>query len=205
VNLDSPRRGQRGARVALRTQMREAVRAAILDAAEELIAAKGMHAAALVQIAKKAGVAVGTLYNYFTDRDALIRALFESRRATLHPKILQAIADGRELPFEARLRRVVRGVLAAFEAHRRYVKVMIETEHLKLAPSTTAKEIHAALEEVAQAGAKEGVIGMVQAELLAMLVAGAIRGIVLRRTEDGGDFLAQADDVVSLVLDGARR
>jgi len=185
--------------------MREAVRASILDAAEELIAAKGMHAAALAQIAKKAGVAVGTLYNYFTDRDALIRALFESRRATLHPKILQAIADGRDLPFELRLRQVVRGVLAAFESHRRYVKVLIETEHDRHPPSPTVKALHAALEEVAQAGAREGVIGVLQADLLAMLAIGAVRGIILRRTADGGDFVAQADEVVSVLLDGARR
>src|SRR5678815_1807406 len=85
VNLDSPRSTRR--KQALRSQLREAVRATILDAAEELIAAKGLHGAGLAQIAKRAGVAVGTLYNYFDDRDALVRALFETRRAAVRPKL----------------------------------------------------------------------------------------------------------------------
>src|SRR5689334_19567729 len=135
VNLDSSRRVRR-TRTAprqgrsqmrrMRETVRETVRVAILDAAEELIARNGLHAAALVQIAKRAGVAVGTLYNYFTDRDALIRGLFESRRATLRPRLLAASSAGSELAFEPRLRRFVRDVLAAFEAHRSFLKVAIE-------------------------------------------------------------------------------
>src|ERR1044071_4154202 len=104
VNLDSSRRArrprpQRGGRNQLRQMresMRETVRVAILDAAEELIARHGLHSAALLQIAKRAGVAVGTLYNYFTDRDALIRGVVESRRATLRPRLLAAIRPRRQ-------------------------------------------------------------------------------------------------------------
>src|SRR5262249_19228760 len=54
VNLDS----SRDLREQMRQAARETVHAAILDAAEELIAEHGLHSAALVQIAKRAGVAV---------------------------------------------------------------------------------------------------------------------------------------------------
>src|SRR4051812_12638687 len=86
VNLDSSRR--RAAQARLKSQLRETVRTQILDAAEELIAARGFQSAPLALIARRAGVAVGTLYNYFADRDAMIRALFESRRAVLRPKLV---------------------------------------------------------------------------------------------------------------------
>ncbi len=199
VNLHSPRRRQ-----ALRTQLRQTVRATILDAAEELIAAKGLHGAALAQIARKAGVAVGTLYNYFTDRDALVRALFESRRATLRPELLAAASHVRERSFEPRLRGFVSEVLATFERHRRFIKVLTETEHLKLAPSTAASDLQLALAEIVAAGVADGAVAPSRAELLPLLIVGAIRAVVMRRTADGSAFTQDADAIVTIFLDGAR-
>ena len=43
------------AKAQLRTQLRETVATAILEAAEELIAANGLQGAPLLQIAKRAG------------------------------------------------------------------------------------------------------------------------------------------------------
>ncbi|MEO8702524.1 MAG: TetR/AcrR family transcriptional regulator [Kofleriaceae bacterium] len=200
MNLDSGRR-----RSPLRTQLRETVRSAILDAAEELIAARGLHGAALAQIARKAGVAVGSLYNYFTDREALVKALFESRRATLRPMLAAAAAAGRDLAFEPRLRRFLHETLVAYESHRRFLKVAIETEHVKMAPSTTAQDLQRVLVEIVAAGVAERVVAPAHADLLPLLVAGAIRSVVLRRTADGEPFVADADAVVSILLDGARR
>lgn len=189
----------------LREQLREAVRGEILDAAEQLIAAGGLHGAPLAAIAKGAGVAVGTLYNYFADRDALISALFEDRRASLKPKILAAVAAGKDLPFEPRIRALVRELLAAFDSHRLFIKVAIETEHLRLAPSTTANDLHAAIDEVMKIGVAEKQIKKPDAELAAFMLAGAIKSVVLRRTAGNQPFAADADALVSLYLDGVRR
>jgi AcrR family transcriptional regulator len=190
---------------ALKTQLREAVRAQILDAAEELIAARGLHGAGLAQIARNAGVAVGTLYNYFEDRDAMIRALFETRRAVLRPKLLAAAANGQSLKFEPRLRQFVRDVLAACDEHRLFLKVAIEAEHFKLAPSTTATEITTAIETIVQAGVVERAIDPKRAAVLVTVIAGAVRAVALRRTLEGNDFEADADAIVSIFLDGVRR
>lgn len=190
---------------ASRTQLRDAVRAEILDAAEELIALRGLHGAALAQIARRAGIAVGTLYNYFTDRDAMIRALFESRRATLIPAIQAAAAAAAGLPFEPRLRQFTQQLLKAFESHRRFVKVAIETEHFKVNPSTTSSEIQLAVDAIVADGVAERAIYKDTAPLVAMLFAGAVRSIVLRRTADGGSFVDDGDAIVSVFLDGARR
>lgn len=184
--------------------MREAVRTQILDAAEELIAAKGLHAAALVQIARRAGIAVGTLYNYFEDRDAMVRALFESRRATLRPKLLAAARDAESLPFEARLRQFLRDLLVAFDSHRRFLKVAIETEHLKMTTSTTATDLNAAIESIVAAGVSEAVIDANRAPLFVLLVTGSVRAVVLRAAIDGTDFVGDADAIVTMLLDGAR-
>lgn len=225
VNLDSPKRraavaatrsrGRRPAskaaqRVpevrALKTQLREAVRGQILDAAEELIAARGLHGAGLATIARNAGVAVGTLYNYFEDRDAMIRALFETRRAVLRPKLLAAAANGQSLKFEPRLRQFVRDVLATCDEHRQFLRVAIEAEHLKLtSPPTTPSDLTAAIDTIVQAGVAERAIDPKRATVLVTVISGALRGVAHRRAIEGSDFEADADAIVSIFLDGVRR
>lgn len=188
----------------MRETIRETVRVAILDAAEELIARHGLHAAALVQIAKRAGVAVGTLYNYFTDRDALIRGLFESRRATLRPRLLAAISAGSELAFEPRLRRFVREVLEAFEAHRSFLKVAIENEHLKPSHSTTPQDLLSGVRDIVAGGVREGEIAAGNAELLPLMITATIKAIAVHRLQTGGELVGDADAIVDILLAGVR-
>ena len=184
--------------------MREAVRVAILDAAEELTSRHGLRDTALVQIARRAGVAVGTLYNYFTDRDALIRALFESRRATLRPRLLAASQAGSELAFEPRLRRFVREVFEAFESHRSFLKVAIENEHLRPSGSTTPHDLLAGVRDIVSAGVRDGAIAAERAELLPLAITAMIKSIAVHRIQAGGELIGDADAIVDLVLDGAR-
>ena len=198
MNLDSSRR-------ALRTQLRETARLQILDAAEHLIATRGLHGAGIAQIARRAGIAVGTVYNYFTDRDALVRALFEWRRTTMRPQLLAVAADARRLAFEPRLRAFVRGVLATFDAHRRFIKVAIETEHLKPPGSTTATDLATAIDDIFAAGVAERMVSAKHAPLAPLLLQGSIRAIVLRRTHDASSLVDAADGLVDMVLDGVRR
>jgi AcrR family transcriptional regulator len=53
-----------------------AKRTAILEAALDLIAVGGFHAAPTAQIAEKAGVGIGSIYRYFKSKEDLIQALF---------------------------------------------------------------------------------------------------------------------------------
>lgn len=205
MNLDSSRRrGPKPVRQTLRFQQREAARAAIVDAAEELIAERGLHQTALVEIAKRAGVAVGTLYNYFADRDDLVRGLFETRRQTLRPILQAAIAAAKPLPFEARLRRVLTDVFAAYDSHRRFLKVVIEAEHLKHTMPQT-NDVQLALEEIVAEGVLQKQISAgVSAEMLALALWGTMKAVVLKRVADGRSFAGAADELVAMLLDGAR-
>jgi AcrR family transcriptional regulator len=49
----------------------------LLDAAEAMILSDGVEGASISKIAARAGVSVGALYHHFTDKQALLRALFE--------------------------------------------------------------------------------------------------------------------------------
>lgn len=81
-----------------RTQSRRAVgdkRLAILDAALELFVEYGFHGTAVPQIAKQAKVGAGTIYRYFTNKEALVNVLFRRWKTTLSEEVLEAF------PFDA--------------------------------------------------------------------------------------------------------
>lgn len=54
------------------------IRTAILDAALDLFAEHGFHASPMSRLATIAGVGVGSIYRYFSDKDALIHAVYET-------------------------------------------------------------------------------------------------------------------------------
>jgi AcrR family transcriptional regulator len=59
--------------------------AAIVEAAEQLLVDVGYAEASTNAIARRAGVSIGSLYQYFPDKEAVFRAVMERHRATMHP------------------------------------------------------------------------------------------------------------------------
>ncbi|MBK9031357.1 MAG: TetR/AcrR family transcriptional regulator [Myxococcales bacterium] len=68
---------------------RVAKRERILDAAERVFAQRGFYASKVADIAKEAGVADGTIYLYFKNKDDLLISLFESRME----RVIQILGD----------------------------------------------------------------------------------------------------------------
>ena len=62
----------------------------IQEATMRVIARKGMAAATMQEIAEEAGVAKGTIYLYFRDRDELVEKTFESAITELHARVMVA-------------------------------------------------------------------------------------------------------------------
>jgi AcrR family transcriptional regulator len=56
-------------------------RTAIIEAALELVAEQGFHGTPMAMIASRAGVAAGTIYRYFANKDVLIRDIYTSLEA----------------------------------------------------------------------------------------------------------------------------
>lgn len=71
----------------------EARREAILDAALEEFAAKGYAGARMEDIARRAGVAKGTLYLHFGDKEGLFNGLAESAFAPMHALAKEILDD----------------------------------------------------------------------------------------------------------------
>lgn len=71
-------------------------RGRILQAAERVFAKRGFFAARVSEIAKDAGVADGTIYLYFKNKDDLLISLFEARMRQLNAALTAAIAKHAE-------------------------------------------------------------------------------------------------------------
>lgn len=67
-------------------------RAALLDAAETLFAARGVDAVSIDEIVAGADVAKGTFYNHFEDKDAIARTIAGAVRADIEDEVTAANA-----------------------------------------------------------------------------------------------------------------
>jgi len=76
-----------GARSANKTVERRDV---ILDAALGLFVAQGFHGTAVPEVAKKAGIAIGTLYHYFPSKEALVNALYRKAKEHIGRSVMTA-------------------------------------------------------------------------------------------------------------------
>jgi AcrR family transcriptional regulator len=112
----------------LRQKVRGLVREELLQAAAAVFAAKGLQAAKVEDIAARAGVSVGTVYNYFADRQALVEAVMGLRREALFQELQRLEVETAGQPFLKRLEVSIDRVLEYFASQRPYYLMMLEAE-----------------------------------------------------------------------------
>ncbi len=148
-------------RVSLRARFRTATREAILEAAASLLGGDTASQTRMEDIAAEAGVAVGTVYNYFEDRTALVRALLASRSETLLAALDDALEHGGRgkgvaganaatpaAAFAAQLTAFVSTLVAHVDANRFLFAVLHEDEHRRGIDAKTASRRQTVLGEV---------------------------------------------------------
>jgi len=96
---------------------------AILEAAARILSEQGPRRLTTNRIARRAGVSVGSLYQYFPNKHAIVRALLEReilRAATLRPALL----DDASAPIAERMRAAVDWHLDAHAADPRLSRAL---------------------------------------------------------------------------------
>ncbi len=73
-----------------RERTKAANRAAILAAAREVFAELGYGAATVRDVVRRTGLAAGTFYNYFPDKESVLRALVEDNAAVIRARLREA-------------------------------------------------------------------------------------------------------------------
>ncbi|RYZ84720.1 MAG: TetR/AcrR family transcriptional regulator, partial [Proteobacteria bacterium] len=98
------------ARTSIKEKKKEMVLGLILDAAEEVWARSAGADLSMAMIAEEAGIAVGTLYNYFTDREALLETLVENRLVRFLESERDTITEISNQDFEVQLERFLKKI-----------------------------------------------------------------------------------------------
>lgn len=113
----------------LRDRLKEETASAILAAAEATIGEAGLHGARIELIAAHAGVSVGTIYNHFKDRTALVQALFDSRGARLREMLQSALEAAHGHPLRVQVRALLWATVEHGLAHQRLFASLLHENH----------------------------------------------------------------------------
>ena len=181
----------------------------ILKAAIKVFAKNGFYATRVSEIAKAAGVADGTIYLYFKNKDDVLITIFEDGIQQLLA-ILREVAAAEE-PFEARIKRIIELQLGLLEDQRDLAEVIT----VNLRQSSTLLKQYAAplfmeyidvIAGLIREGQKQGAFRKdVNARVAARSLFGALDAILLTWAlgeADPASLRKAASHCASLFLDG---
>jgi AcrR family transcriptional regulator len=94
----------------------------ILEAAAQILANRGEEALTTNHIAERAGFSIGTLYQYFPNRDSSLDALIERERDGSDSRIRVALAELKSSDVAETVREIVRILINSFTRHGRMRK-----------------------------------------------------------------------------------
>ena len=184
----------------------------IQEAALRVIARKGMSAATMQEIAAEAGVAKGTIYLYFRDRDELVEKTFDSAIKQLHAKVDAAIAL--DEPFDQKLRAVVSAKVAFFRENAEFFRLYLSLRMPEGSPQQQRRqkkhcrpEYQSRVDAVAgmlEQAMERGEIRRVDAKRLALFIIEGSTAIVLQRINEDTPPPEEhdVDVIVETILDG---
>lgn len=192
----------------------------ILAAAERVFARHGFFAAKVSEIAKDAGVADGTIYLYFKNKDDLLISLFEARMQVVNATLAAAIEG---LPPLAQLHALIRTYLRLIHdepvaAEVLTIELRQSNKFMKEYENTSFADFLRMLGGVVARGQEQGAMdASVPAPIAARMIFGALdelalawvlaRAPAISGTTSGArpkkfDIVRAADWVVALVTTG---
>ncbi len=191
--------------VRLRDRLRDEANRAILEAAEHVFSEEGLNAR-MERIAARAGVAVGTLYNHFRDREALASALACARREALFGRLDAAVSATAGRPLREQLRAFMGAVAEHAKVHGRYLAMLVQAGVGPAAKpaGSMLDELVARADVVAARAIEAGEVRPEAREILGLALVGVIRVASVRVLEGGARWEKLTDPLIDLFLRGAQ-
>ncbi len=100
--------------------------ATILEGAAQILEANGLAGFTTNAVAERAGVSIGTLYQYFADKNAILLALAKQQVGLGLADIARALSGEIDPTPEGRVRAMVRAAVHAFRGRQRARKAVME-------------------------------------------------------------------------------
>ena len=114
----------------------------ILEASARILESDGLRGFNTNAIAANAGVSVGSLYQYFPNKEAIVLALIGGYEEGLHNAVVEAIQAGRGQELKRRLRLLVRALVTVHYRRPRLNRVL-EAEEERLGSGADDAAFHA--------------------------------------------------------------
>jgi AcrR family transcriptional regulator len=195
-----------------RDEARALFRNAILEAAEHVFGERGFHRARIQDVAARARIAVGTVYNHFAHKDEVLRALMEERTEAMLGELEPRPGDPAD--FEEMLAHRIARMLGYVEAHREFFALAAEQGVLGASSASAtalggkaAKNVsraRAAFLALVEEGVAAGVLDGSDPVVLARTLGGIVRAVVLGALQDGAESIASSAPLVArLFVHGA--
>jgi AcrR family transcriptional regulator len=181
---------------------------AIIEAAIQILQSDGEERLTTNRIAERAGVSIGSLYQYFADKEAIVEAVADRERDKVVDTILKSLSDVDAADFEGVTREVVRTMVNAFARRRRARRIVLLTmlRRWQNAPDKAADKVAQFLVDAAvRTKAKDGrPVTPVSAYVLTRALTGVIRTAVIENSPylETQEF---EDEVVHLCLSFGRK
>ncbi len=181
----------------------------ILQSAGAVFADLGFHKATISQIAAQAGVADGTLYLYFKNKDDILYQFISFKTEQVFKKMHVAVEDGKTA--EEKLRFLIRCHLEEFQNDKN-MAIIFQSEaryfrDLESKIKDISKMYLDLLSEIIEQGQIEGSMRQdLFVGLVKRFILGAVEGVISTWvTADGRyDLVSMADPLVDLYLTGLR-
>ena len=171
----------------------------IFDATARVIEEEGRSALNTNRVAERAGISIGTLYQYFANKEAILCAMARRELEEAGVAVMRAISGSAGDP----VRLAIRALISAFEHRREVRRIAMDT----LASEGFGAELGENVEKVAQMLAAEsgrlvpGQAGPIPASSLFVLTR-AVNGVLRAAAQEESPYLGTEefeDNLVRLV------
>ena len=180
---EKPSKNQRSARRLPQQARAQHKVGLILEATQRLLEQRDIAALTTNAIAETAGISIGTLYQYFGDKEAILQALIERELGGLSARVVKGLQDPPPQVSGARVAQLVRAVLDTYGGRRRVHRMLME-HALSVGRAGRLNPLYAQLVEifaaqgVVGAGHKAARLSPTDAFVLTHAVAGVLRACV---------------------------
>jgi len=176
----------------------------ILRSALELLVAKGVHNTPMSAIAKNAGTGMGTIYNYFSNKDILINALYVSIKEQEN----SAFPDfDINRPIKTQFESYYKAIVLFFVENATYFQFM---EQIRASPIITEESRNKGLEvvlpvyDLLNKGKEERIIKNIDTNELIQFIGGSVVSYLRWYHADGETNSKALQNQVGMVWDGIK-
>jgi AcrR family transcriptional regulator len=153
----------------------------ILDAAGRLFGSQRFHEVRMEDIAAEAAVGKGTLYRYFSDKEALYLMLLERSSRQFMERLREE--KTKAVGPRAQLQAIVAAVIAFFDEHPHLFDLIQRAEVLRDPDRSfpwqeTREDLLRMLRELLHEGIRQAQLALCDPELVALLLLGGLRSVI---------------------------